>query len=124
MIQGLVGVVLVGLGVYLTVAPATTAELLGRSPVTSSDWINLRATFGGTLLGLGAFVAWLPGRRPWQRFVLGLLGWAMAGIGAARLVGFAIDRGPDPRQYVWLVAEVVIAAACFVLVRRRARAAT
>jgi hypothetical protein len=114
------GVVVGAIGAYLVVRPEVVRAALGRHPATTSDWINLRATFGGTLVGLGAFLAWWPAPRPWSRTVIGLLMWAMAGIGLARAIGFALDGSPDTRQYIWIVAEaaiVVIGAA--LLLRRR-----
>jgi hypothetical protein len=122
--QLLAGVAIAALGAVLVIAPGLVRDLLGRTPATPSDWINLRATFGGTLLGVGAFIAWLPARRPWLRAGLGLLGWGMAGIGAARLVGFALDGNPDSRQYVWLIAEVVLVAASVFALRRVKRPGT
>ncbi len=116
-----IGLAIAVLGGYLALVPEVTRGLLGRAPATSSDWINLRASFGGTLLGLGAFLVWWPGPRPWLRSLLGLVMWEMAGIGVARLVGFAVDGDPDGRQVVWIVAEVVIFAACAVALRRRRR---
>ncbi len=119
MLQVAVGVVIALLGAYLALAPEVTREILGRAPATSSDWINLRASFGGTLLGLGAFLVWWPAPRPWLRSLLGLVMWEMAGIGVARLVGFALDADPDARQLVWIIAEVAIVIACAIALRRR-----
>jgi len=62
-----IGLAIAVLGGYLALVPDLTRELLGRAPATSSDWINLRASFGGTLLGLGAFLVWWPAPRPWLR---------------------------------------------------------
>jgi hypothetical protein len=42
----------------------------------------------------------------------------MVGIGAARLVGLALDGRPDARQWTWIIAEVLIAAACGVALAR------
>ena len=48
--------------------------------------------------------------------------WPTAIAFAARVVGFALDGSPDQRQYVWIIAEVVIVAVSgFVLHRRRGR---
>jgi len=116
-----VGLVVAGLGVYLTLCPLVTADLLDRPHATSTQLINLRATWGGTLLGLGLFAMWLPALRPWLRAVLGLLMCSMAGIGAARLVGFAVDGHPDTRQYIWITAEVI---GCAWRLRVAARGAT
>lgn len=106
----LVGATMVLVGVALALSPHAVADALGRPAHTTSQLINLRASWGGTLAGVGAFVAWLPALRPWWRAAVGLLAWSMAGIGAARLLGFALDGAPDGRQLVWITAEVLLAA--------------
>lgn len=116
------GIAIAAIGAYLAVFPLVTADLLDRPHAEPTQLINLRASFGGTLLGLGLFLAWWPAVKPWRRTLLGLLMWAMAGIGAARLLGFVLDGSPDGRQWIWLVAEVLIVATCAVLLRRGARA--
>ena len=63
------------------------------------------------MLGVGAFVAWLPTLRPYKRAAAGLLLWSMLGIAAARATGFALDGSPDRLQWFWLGAEVVLASA-------------
>ena len=115
------GLVVVVLGACLALSPAWIAARLGTIPKTESDVINLRASYGGTLMGVGAFVAWLPARRPWVRAVLGLLGWAMAGIGLARLLGFVLDGNPDSRQFLWIIAEAVLVVGCAFAIRRLER---
>lgn len=115
------GLAIAALGAYLSLFPLVTAEVLGRPHGEPTQLINLRASFGGTLLGVGAFVAWLPAIRPWKRTFVGLLLWAMAGVGAARLLGFVIDGSPDTRQWIWLVAEILIVITCAILLRRFAR---
>ena len=120
-----VGLALVAFGVWLVSSPSLVAEWLSRPHETVSERINLRASWGGTVLGLGAFVAWLPALAPWPRTAIGLLLWAMAGIGAARAVGFVLDGRPDGLQWVWLIAEVVlvvVAAVALVIMARRAAA--
>jgi hypothetical protein len=118
-VQIVSGLAILAAGVYLVCAPLVVAHALGRPHATSTQMINLRASWGGVVVGLGAFVAWLPAVRPWLRTVLGALMWAMAGVGAARLVGFAIDGHPDTRQWIWISAEVVIVAACAIVLARR-----
>jgi hypothetical protein len=113
-VQTILGLAVVIAGAVLACSPRFVADLLGRPSDTPTRMINLRASWGGTLAGLGAFVAWLPAVTPWWRTVVGLLMWAMAGIGAARLLGFALDGSPDTRQYIWIVAEVGIVVGCAV----------
>lgn len=97
-------------------------DTLGVSAQRSTQLVNLRASYGGTLMGLGAFVAWLPALRPWKRTLVGLVMWAMAGIGIARLVGFVLDGSPDGRQLVWIIAEVVLVVVTASWLRRIAYA--
>ncbi len=120
-LRAIVGLLVVGAGVWLALSPLAVAALLHRPSATSSQMINLRASWGGAVAGLGAFVAWLPALRPWRRFALGLLLWTMAGIGAARAYGFVVDGHPDRMQWIWLSAEAAIVAACAsFLLRKRA----
>ena len=110
-IRLVIGLVLVGAGAVLALSPVFVAEQLGKPHDTPTQMINLRASWGGAVMGIGAFVAWLPGVPPWWRALVGLAMWSMAGVGAARLVGFALDGSPDARQYVWIVAEAAIVIA-------------
>jgi Domain of unknown function (DUF4345) len=111
-IQLAIGLAVIAAGSYLVLSPVLVADTLGKPHDTPTRLINLRASWGGTLAGLGAFIAWVPGFSPKWRAVVGLLMWAMAGIGAARLVGFALDGSPDARQYIWITAEVATVIAC------------
>lgn len=120
-VRVVLGLAIAGAAIYLIFSPVVVADALGKPHDMPTRMINLRASWGGTLLGIGAFVAWLPALRPYPRALVGLLGWAMAGIGAARLIGFAIDGSPDTRQYIWITAEVAITIACAFGVRRLSR---
>jgi hypothetical protein len=112
-----IGLAMVAAGVVMAFSPIAVGDALGQPHDKPTQMINLRASWGGTVLGLGAFVAWLPALRPWQRTIIGLLMWAMVGIGAARLLGFALDGHPDTRQWIWITAEVVIVVACALRLR-------
>jgi hypothetical protein len=106
------GFLLAAAGGVLVFSPLAVAEVLGRPHTTTSQMINLRASWGGPVVGLGVFVAWVPSIRPWRRSGLGFLAALMAGIAAARAVGFVLDGHPDALQWVWMTAEIAIVAAC------------
>ena len=112
------GVLLVAAGLVLVFSPLAVASALSRPAETKPQLINLRASWGGAVLGIGAFVAWLDAARPWKRALVGAVMWLMIGIGAARAIGFVLDGGPDTLQWVWLTAEVAIAAACALGLRK------
>ena len=113
------GAALVAFGVYLSLSPLVVADVLGRPHETSSQMINLRASWGGPVLGLGALVAWLPAFRPWARTVLGVLRWGMRGIACARAIGWVLDGEPDGRQALWMTLAIVIAIGCAFGLRSR-----
>ena len=94
-----VGVAVAVLGVVLVLSPLAVASALGRPHATSPQAINLRASRGGALLGLGGSVAWLPSPRLLVRAALGLLLFSMAGLGLARAAGFVLDGGPDTLRW-------------------------
>ncbi|CAN5874662.1 hypothetical protein BH11MYX3_BH11MYX3_07450 [soil metagenome] len=122
-----IGSLLVAIGLYFVMSPLTLASVLDRPHDTSSQLINLRASWGGPVLGLGALLIWIPALRPWPRTVLGVLLWSMAAVGLARAIGFMLDGDPDTRQWIWLTLEVVIvigaAIGLRVFARRAARIA-
>jgi hypothetical protein len=113
------GILLAIAAVYLIFSPLVVASALHRPAETSSQMINLRASWGGTLLGLAAFIGWLPALRPWGRFITALLFFGMLGIGSARVVGFALDGHPNTLQWIWLALEFAIAGVTGVLLFRR-----
>jgi hypothetical protein len=115
------GLALVIAGGFLALHPVWVADQLGKPYDTAPRLMNLRASYGGAVLGIGAWLAWLPAIRPWWRPVLGLVGWSMAGVGLARLTGFALDGTPDTRQIIWITAEVILAVGSALALRRLSR---
>jgi hypothetical protein len=117
-LQIVLGLVILVAGAYLVLAPRVVADALGLPYETSTQKINMRASWGGVVVGLGAFVAWLQALRPWSRAVTGLLLCAMAGIGVARAIGFVLDGNPDGKQWLWLGLEAVLVVVCAMGLRR------
>ncbi len=120
-VQIIAGLALVAFGGFLAMSPVWVATALDRPHETSSQMINLRASWGGAVIGIGAFLAWLPGLRPWSRTLVGLLMWAMAGVGVARAIGFVLDGDPDTRQFIWITAEAAIVIGGAIVLRLLAR---
>ena len=114
----IVGLALAIAGVVLALHPIWVADQLGKPHDTAPRLMNLRASYGGALLGIGAWLAWVPAFSPWWRPVIGLVGWSMAGVGLARVTGFALDGTPDARQIIWITAEVILAAGSMIALRR------
>ena len=113
-------VVLVAVGAIFS--PQQVAELLDRPSSTLGERINLRATWGGLLLGVGLAIAFASTASV-GRAVISLVLWILVGGGAARAVGFALDGIPGALQWVWLAVEVAIAMLCVWILRRKPRPA-
>ncbi len=113
-----VGAMISAAGTALVFSPRAVAATLGRPYETVSQQINMRASWGGAVLGLGLFALWVAPWRPPGATALRLVACLMVGIGAARVAGFALDGRPDAMQWTWIVAEVLIAAACGVALAR------
>lgn len=121
----IVAALLAAAALWMISHPLSIAELLGRPHETHSQRINLRATWGGTVLGLALFAAWFPGFATQGRVLgAGLLGALMAGIAIARVAGFALDGQPDKLQWVWLVAEIALFIGAAIAVRKMGSPAT
>lgn len=117
-----VGAALAAAGVWLALSPAWVAETLHRPAETIGQRINLRATWGGSVLGLGLAVLalGLAGEGPsrGRRLVAVLVLGSMSGVGLARALGFALDGAPDALQVAWIVAEAALAAGAALYLRR------
>ena len=109
-------VVLVAVGAIFS--PQQVAELLDRPSSTLGEQINLRATWGGLLLGVGLAIAFASTSSV-GRGVISLVLWIMIGVGAARVTGFVLDGIPGAMQWVWLTVEVAIAILCVWILRKK-----
>ena len=116
-VRVIVGLVIAALGVALWFMPDVVANMLNRPASNVGEAINLRATWGGSLSGIGAFIVWRDALKPYKISVVGLLMWGCIAIAAARAVGFALDGIPGFTQWFWLVAEIVIAIAAALAIR-------
>jgi hypothetical protein len=105
------GALLLLVGALLVFNPEWVRATFQRPATTVGERINLRASFGGSAVGLGAFVLHCEALRPRGVLLAKLLLWTMVGIGAARVVGFLLDGAPDTTQVVWIVAELALVAA-------------
>ncbi len=114
-----IGVTVLVFGVVMVLSPERVGELLDRPARDIDQAINLRATWGGTVMGIGALLAIRDRLRPWRDTLAWALLCSMAAIFVARAIGFALDGIGGALQWVWLAAEALIAGACAVYLKRR-----
>jgi hypothetical protein len=88
-------------GIYCFLRPEALAEAAGVSFGTPTGSTEIRATYGGLTLALGALAALGALSPSWTRHALVTLGVACAGFGLARVAGVVTDgvhrAGARPR---------------------------
>jgi hypothetical protein len=97
-------------GIYCFFRPEALAEAAGVSFGTPTGSTEIRATYGGLTLALGALAALGALSPSWTRHALVTLGVACAGFGLARVAGVVIDGGPTAYTVQALVLEFVTVA--------------
>jgi hypothetical protein len=93
------------LGVWFTLSPDGLTSV-GLDPTTADARAELRATYGGFELGVGAFLAWCT-LGDARRLSAGLLAAACAigGFGVGRAVGIVVDGPELPIFWALLAVE-------------------
>ncbi len=105
------GAVIFGVyGLAFVLAPEMMAQFVtGAAPKLSSPLIDMRATYGGMSVGVGALL-YLLSIHP-NTLRQGLLGvlLLMLGMGGARAYGILVDGSPNLMMYVFLAVELATA---------------
>ena len=107
-----IGLMSVAFGMAYLVSPVSMLELTGGSASTPAAATDVRATYGGFQLGLGAFLIW--SALASQRVASALLALSLiaGAIGGCRLLGVLIDGGFGPTL---LIGPIHISALVFEL---------
>jgi len=93
-----------GLGVMAVVSPASAAAFTSMSPVGKLGVSEIRATYGGFFLALGAYAMWSQHE---AAFAAAGIAWAGAALG--RLVSVFADRSTEPKNLGGIAFEGAIA---------------
>ena len=103
-------------GLYL-LAPELMTKPLGIASIEAMGWTDLRATYGGFQLGMGAFLIWC--LRDRARYGAGLVAFVclVAALALGRVVGFVID-GFTPAMLAAGVLELGMTAFTLFVLRR------
>lgn len=92
---------------FLTAPEFFSLLATGSAPSTASALIDMRATYGGTALGIGFFFGFCACRPATVQIGLIASVWVLASIAAARLVGFVVDGSPNPFMSLFLATEML-----------------
>lgn len=107
-------------GSAFLVFPQTLAEFTtGSAPSSPSGLMDMRAVYGGVVLGFGA-VLYLLGRSPETRRqgLLALIA-VLGGMAIGRVIGFFVDGPGNFFMYTFLAYEVLFILLCVLALGRK-----
>lgn len=94
-----------GLGLMAIIRPSAAAAFTSLQPVGDLGTSEIRATYGGFFLALGALA--LLSQHDWA-FIAAGTGWAGAALG--RIVSVFVDKSRSPKNIGGIVFEAAIAS--------------
>ena len=98
-------VITIGLGSMSFFLPNVTASMVGIEAISGLARSEVRATYGGLFIGLGASCLWF---RSSEMFLVVGIAWCLAA--AARVVAIFIEHEASPRNIGGVVLEGGIGA--------------
>ena len=94
-------------GAAFLLFPILMTSFLGFKLSVSSAVIDVRATYGGSILGTAVFFAWCALRDELLRAGLMAQAAVLGGFIFGRVVGIAVDREPNLFIVILLIGEIV-----------------
>ncbi|MBM4393230.1 MAG: DUF4345 family protein [Deltaproteobacteria bacterium] len=107
--------------IYLVIGVGFLVDLDGWAaaievaPTTGTARTDLRATYGGFMLGIGVLFAGSLRANPRGGLWLGAV--TSLGLLGGRVLSLALGDRPGPLMYQFLAAEIALAVACLALLR-------
>jgi hypothetical protein len=105
-----------GLGIALLFWPTEILKSVEISFTSVTAFADIRADYGGCILGVGVFLAWCASKAPLVRTGLLCTGLTFSGYVVGRLLSLTLDGMPKPIIFTVTIVEVLGAAAAFGLV--------
>lgn len=109
------------IALFFLIAPEYAAGLIGVQGQNSTGRTDIRATYGGMLLGLSILFGWAALSN--ARFEAGL--WALlcvyGGLAFGRGLAILLGERPGQSMYVFLLVEVAYAVATFIALRKQSQ---
>jgi hypothetical protein len=107
------------IGVIYILAPGGfLTEAAGFGELAPGGLTDVRATYGGMQLGLGAFVLWASFDESRVRMALVLVALSIAAVGLSRALGLALDGSMNPFHVSGVLTEAFITAFTLFVLRR------
>jgi Domain of unknown function (DUF4345) len=114
-------IVFAGIGIGFLILPVQWAALVDIQLPTAMARTDVRATYGGFDLAVGAFLGSCALRVEWVRPGLAALAMAAVGFGGGRLLGLVVEGTASPLMLTLVILEIATAFLAFYLYRRLPR---
>jgi hypothetical protein len=100
------GLIFAAVGACTLLAPHKVAGMMDLALTTPSATVEFMTTYGGLLLGLGAFLVWSAVRKAYLPAGLLMLVFAVGAAAGARIVGMATQGAVRPMVTQLLAFEI------------------
>lgn len=90
-------------GIGACLQPMKVSKLIALTPFGERGVSEIRATYGGWMLGLSGFALWVQSPLVFQCLAAGWLGAAVF-----RTISFAVDKSYSPRNLRFVIIEIII----------------
>jgi hypothetical protein len=114
----LAAVVFIGIGVLCGVNPGSVTTLMGLEMPTAVARTDVRAVYGGLMVGIGAFLLWSSLRQRRIQPGLMLAGMSTLGLVGGRMLGFGAEGEVDACNLLFAALELSLTIPAFVLAWR------
>ncbi len=109
-------VTFVGLGIALLLRPAEILAAVELTFETPTAFADVRADYGGCILGIGCFLVWCALQPARIRTGLLCTGLVMSGYVIGRVYSLFVDGMPKPIIFILITVELAGAVVCFGLI--------
>ncbi len=106
------------MGVLYLFTPGFPTDAAGFGALTPSGLTDVRATYGGFQLGLGAFLLWAAGEASRVRLALVLVGLLFGALALSRAFGLLFDGDVNPFHASAVTTEVALTCLSLYALRR------
>ena len=113
-----IGLFTLAFGLGYLLAPAALTEPAGFGDLGASATTDVRATYGGFQIGMGAFLVWAAQAEARFRTALVLVALSIGAVFVSRVIGLAMDGELSDFHRMGLVFEASLTVATVVVLRR------
>ena len=106
------------LGVLYLFAPGFFTDAAGFGVVTPGGLTDVRATYGGVQIGLGAFLLWAAAEESRVRLALVLVALLFGALALSRAFGLLLDGDLNPFHTSAVITEIALTCLSLYALRR------